>query len=66
MYGLSMIASSHLTLKEEKLLSVKVVDEGKDIFVWLLMVIEKNLCYHILPLPFVLEHKFGLIGSGKE
>ena len=34
-YGLSALASSCLTLKEEQLLFVKAMYEGKDVFVWL-------------------------------
>ena len=43
-YGLSVLTSSHLTCKEEQLLSVKAVYKGKDVFVWLFMRFGKSLC----------------------
>ena len=48
--------------KEEQLSSVKAVYEGNDVFVWLPTGFGKSLCYQIL--PFVFDHKLGLIGSG--
>ena len=63
-YGLSAIACSHPSLKEEHLSSVKAVHEGKDVFVWLPTGFGKSLCYQIL--PFVFDHKLGLIGTGKS
>ena len=63
-YGLSAIACSYLSLKDEQLSSVKAVYEGKDVFVWLQTGFGKSLCYQIL--PFVLDHKLGLIGTGKS
>ena len=45
-------------------MSVKVVDEGKDVFMWLLMGFEESLCYQILPV--VIDHKLGLIDSRKS
>ena len=63
-YGLATLASPHLTLKREQLLSVKAVYDGKDVFVWLPTGFGKSLCYQIL--PFVFDHKLGLIGSDRN
>ena len=63
-YSLSALASSHLTLKEEQLLSMKVVYKGKDVFVQLPMGFGKSLYYQIL--PFIFDYRLGLIGSEKS
>ena len=63
-YSLSALISSSRTLKEEQLLSMKAVQEGKDVFVWLPVGLGKSLCYQIL--PFVFDHQLGMIGSGKS
>ena len=63
-YGLATLSLSHLTLKEEQLLSVKAVYEGKDVFVSLPTGFGKSLCYQIL--PFVFDHKLGLVCSEKN
>ena len=59
-YGLSVLTSSCLTLKEEQLLSVKAMY----VFVWLAMGFGQSLSYQIL--PFVFHYKLGLTGSGKS
>ena len=61
-YGLSLLASSHVTLKEQQVHSAKAVYKVKDVFVWLPTDFEKSLCYQIL--QFVFKHNLGLIGSG--
>ena len=63
-YSLATLASPHLTLKEEQLQAVMAVYEGKDVFVRLPTGFGKSLCYQVL--PFVFDHKLGLIGSGSS
>ena len=63
-YSTFALACTYLELKEEQLSSVKAVYKEKDVFLWLPMGFGKSLCYQIL--PFVFDHKLGLIGSGKN
>ena len=63
-YALAANDSIHLTLKEEQKLSVQVIYEGNDVFVWLQTGYRKCPCNQVL--PFVFDHKLGLIGSERS
>ena len=66
-YSLSMLACSHLTLARRTtcvLWSVNALYEGKDMFMWLPARFGNSICYQIL--PFVSDHKLGLIRSGES
>ena len=64
LYGLSRIGKPGLTLKPQQLEAVRNIYEGKDVFLWLPTGFGKSVCYEVL--PFVLDHKRGKVGSGKE
>ena len=63
-YALEQLKSSHLTPRKEQLLSIKAVYERKSVFVWLPTGSGKSLCYQAL--PFVMDHKLGLVGTPKS
>ena len=63
-YSIFALTCAYLEPKEEQLSSVKAVYEEKDVFLWVPMVFGKSLCYQIL--PFIFDHKLGLIDSGKN
>lgn len=62
-YALKQLKSDYLP-KEEQLLSIRAIYERKNVFVWLPTGFGKSFCYQAL--PFVMDHKLGLIGTSKS
>ena len=61
LFSLDMLGQPHISLKHEQRLAVQAVYEGNDVFVCLPTGYGKSLCYQTL--PFVMDHKLGLVGG---
>ncbi len=62
-YALGKLNSSHLSLKDEQRQAVQAIFERRDVFVWLPTGFGKSICFQTL--PFMMDYKLGLVGSGK-
>ena len=56
-YALSCVKQEVLSLKDQQVEAVKLLSEGKDIFVWFPTGYRKSICYQLL--PFVFDVKLG-------
>ena len=56
-YALSCVKQEVLSLKDQQVEAVKLLSEGKDIFVWFLTGYGKSICYQLL--PFIFDIKLG-------
>ena len=56
-YALSCVKQEVLSLKDQQVEAVKLLSEGKDVFVWFPTGYGKSICYHLL--PFVFDVKAG-------
>ena len=55
---------SDLTLKDEQKQAINAVYGGSDVFVFLPTGFGKSICFHVL--PFLFNHKLGLVGGQKK
>jgi len=56
-YALSCVKQEVLSLKDQQVEAVKLLSEGKDVFVWFPTGYGKSICYQLL--PFVFDVKLG-------
>ena len=56
-YALSCVKQEVLSLKDHQVEAVKLLSEGKDVFVWFPTGYGKSICYQLL--PFVFDVKLG-------
>ena len=56
-YALSCVKQEGLSLKDQQVEAVKLLSEGKDIFMWFPTGYGKSICYQLL--PFVFDVKLG-------
>ena len=56
-YALSCMKQEGLSLKDQQVEAVKLLSEGKDVFVWFPTGYGKSICYQLL--PFVFDVKLG-------
>ena len=56
-YALSCVKQEGLSLKDQQVEAVKLLSEGKDVFVWFPTGYGKSICYQLL--PFVFDVKLG-------
>jgi len=56
-YAFSCVKQEGLSLKDQQVEAVKLLSEGKDVFMWLLTGYGKSICYQLL--PFVFDVKLG-------
>ena len=56
-YALSCVKQEGLSLKDQQVEAVKLLSEGKDVFVWFPTGYGKCICYQLL--PFVFDVKVG-------
>ena len=56
-YTLSCVKQEGLSLKDQQVEAVKLLSEGKDVFVWFPTGYGKSICYQLL--PFVFDVKLG-------
>ena len=56
-YALSCVKQEGLCLKDQQVEAVKLLSEGKDVFVWFPISYGKSICYQLL--PFVFDVKLG-------
>lgn len=61
LYALKQLQKEELVLKEERLKAIRAVYDRRDVFVLLPTGFGKNVCFHVI--PFVFDHKLGLVGS---
>ena len=62
-YSLDKLGIPDIALKEEQQEAVKVIYDGKDVFVLLPTGFGKSLCYQVL--PFVMDYKYSCTGTQK-
>ena len=63
-YALSQLGMSHLSLKSEQRESIMGIYDKKDVFMFLPTGFGKSICFQAL--PFVFDHKLGLVGGKKR
>ncbi len=63
-YALSQLEMSHLNLKDEQQRVIREVYRGRDVFVVLPTGFGKSICFQVL--PFLFDHKLGLVGGEKS
>ena len=56
-YALSCVKQEVISLKDQQVEAVKLLSEGKDIFMWFPTGYGKSICYQLL--PFVFDVKLG-------
>ena len=56
-YALSCVKQEGLILKEQQVRALKLLSEGRDVFVWFPTGYGKSLCYQLL--PFLMDYKLG-------
>ena len=56
-YALSCVKQEVLSLKDQHVEAVKILSEGKDVFVWFPTSYGKSICYQLL--PFIFDIKLG-------
>ena len=56
-YALSCMKQEGLILKEQQVRALKLLSEGRDVFVWFPTGYGKSLCYQLL--PFLMDYKLG-------
>ena len=56
-YSLSCVKQEVLSLKDQQVEAVKLLSEGKDVFIWFPTGYGKSICYQLL--PFVFDVKLG-------
>ena len=56
-YALSCVKQEGLSLKDQQVEAVKLLSEGKDVFVWFPTGYGKSICYQLL--PFIFDVKLG-------
>jgi len=56
-YALSYLKQEVLSLKDQQVEAVKLLSEGKNVFVWFPTGYGKSICYQLL--PFVFDIKLG-------
>jgi len=56
-YALSYMKQEGISLKDQQVEAVKLLSEGKDVFVWFPTGYGKSICYQLL--PFVFDVKLG-------
>ena len=56
-YALSCVKQEGLSLKDQQVEAVKLLSEGKDVFVWFPTGYGESICYQLL--PFVFDVKLG-------
>ena len=56
-YALSCVEKEGLSLKDQQVEAVKLLSEGKDVFMWFPTGYGKSICYQLL--PFVFDVKLG-------
>jgi len=56
-YALSCVKQGGFSLKDQQVEAVKLLSEGKDVFVWFPTSYGKSICYQLL--PFVFDIKLG-------
>ena len=56
-YALSCVKQEGLSLKDQQVEAVKLLSEGKTVFVWFFTGYGKSICYQLL--PFVFDVKLG-------
>ena len=56
-YALSCMKQKGLSLKDQQVEAVKLLSEGKDVFVWFPTGYGKSICYQLL--PFIFDVKLG-------
>ena len=56
-YALSCVKQEGISLKDQQVETVKLLSEGKDVFVWFPTGYGKSICYQLL--PFVFDVKLG-------
>ena len=64
-HALSCVKQEGLILKEQQVRALKLLSEGRDVFVWSPTWYGKSLCYQLLhvhmcyPVPFLMDYKLG-------
>ena len=56
-YALSCVKQEGISLKDQQVEAVKLLSEGKDVFVWFPTGYGKSICYQLL--PFLFDVKLG-------
>ena len=60
-YALSCVKQQGLSLKDQQVEAVKLLSEGKDVFVWFPTGYGKSICYQLLPFIFDVKTNTPLI-----
>ena len=65
-YALLRLGLSDLKMKNEQKQAIYAMYSGKDVFICLPTGFGKSICFQIHVLPFLFDHKHGLVGGKKR